>query len=119
MSHDYIRRAIAREAELLEPYVSAGLAIPPTTPAEETPERRRIIAAVADLRAREDQLRTLEQDAAKGYTRGRDDERTRCSQHALAEINRDPPHYKASAGPCVKAHLMRLLDNIRRGKAAA
>ena len=78
-SPEEVRQAIAREAELLEPYVNAGLAIPPTTPAEDTPERRRIIAAVADLRAREEQLRAIEQAA---YARGRDEERTRCTRHA-------------------------------------
>ena len=48
----------------------------------------------------------------------RDDERARCTKHALAEIDRDPPYYKAVAGPCVKAHVERILDAIRSGKAA-
>lgn len=108
-SPDEIRQAIAREAELLEPYVNAGLAIPPTTPAEDTAERRHVIAAVADLRAREEQLRAIEQAA---YARGRDDERTRCSAHARRLAA------KAFESPIGYPDALALSDAIHAGKAA-
>ena len=108
-SPEEVRQAIAREAELLEPYVNAGLATPPTTPAEDTAERRHVIAAVADLRAREEQLRAIEQAA---YARGRDDERRRATYHAhLLAL-------KAFGAPVAYPAVLDMANAISSGKAA-